>query len=276
MERISKMIGQRELLKKIDGQIGRDKFPKVSILIGEKGSGKTHLAWYISDKLKHGFNMNSDDTEVMNIYKIYRKVSLQLPVIYVFCKCDSMSKDSMSLIRKMIEDIPENAYIILTCETLDNIPVEIKNKAVTYMLEPYSYEDKCDYIESLDRDIPEEDVEYILEVASNIGDIKELLNIDLADFRKFVIESLGYILKDDNPLRIADKIALNNENDKIPLSLFLKAFNALCANQMDKNPLLYCKFMAVTGEVLQSISTVDHTKLFETWMEVIEKERVLQ
>ena len=48
------MIGQRELYNKIDGQIRRDKFPRVSILIGEKLSGRKTLAYEISEKLDCG------------------------------------------------------------------------------------------------------------------------------------------------------------------------------------------------------------------------------
>lgn len=256
------MIGQRELLKKIDGQIERDKFPKVSILIGEKGSGRKTLAYHISQKLNRGICFLSSKQEMETSYKI------TLPLVYVIADCDK--RTITDEIIKYINNPP--TYIILTYESADNIHPGIKNKAVTYMMGPYSCEEKCDWLHSFEEIITDEDEEYILEVATNIGEVRQMCFMDMDNLRTTVHQMIDSLKTYED----ISKYDLNQGGDEIPLSILWKAFMATCADMMKSdadNSLFYCNLIAITGDYLQDLPSVEDTRdHFCDWLNEIETE----
>ena len=278
------MIGQRELLHKIDGQIQRGKFPKASILIGETGSGRTTLAKYIADELDYGFHVSQSEEDVKKIYKLCYKVSPALPMVYIFRDCDSMSDRELALISGILENIPENSYIILTCEALDNIPLRIKNKVVTYMMEPYSNEDKLDFIYDTFKSLlnstmlSEEKVEFILDVATNIGEVKQMCFMDIKALKKFVMDIIVSTIR--NSHENTPTIAFRGEDDLFPLRLLMKSFNAVCGDlaRTQDDPVVYGRFIAITEDLLQGLSykDVNEEAVYGTWMfELYEEAKTL-
>lgn len=269
------MIGQRELLNKITAQIEKDRFPKVSILIGEKGSGRKTLAYEISKRLNCGITFVPPTSEgIARIFNVAYKVDSALPMVYVFTECDSLNKKYMDVIRVMTQNVPNNAFLILTCEMLDNIFPVIKSKSVTYMLEPYSDEDKFDYLDDVKREnqmcLLEEDEDFIVEVASNISELKMFIDMDVSSFKKYVIEAVTYIVNKPNDIStdIASKIAFKEEDSKYPLRLFWKAFIAICGDlaRTTNDSLMYCRFIAITGDSLQQLPIdISEEKVYYEW-----------
>jgi len=245
------MIGQRELLKKIDGQIERGKFPKVSILIGEKGSGKQTLASHIIQKLD----------------------CVPVPTSrYLFPSADRFPDKSLQEVITLIENSPCNTYIILTCESIDKIPMQIQSKAVKYMMENYSYEDKCDYLRLNKIDnLTADQEEFILETATNIGEVKEMCSMDIDSLRRSVRNMLDALKTNED----ISKIAFREGDDRLPLHILWKAFTTACGEQIQKNnnSLIYCRLIAITGDYLQDLPTTEDTRdLFNSWLMAIEDE----
>ena len=271
------MIGQKELLSRISGQIARNKFPRFSILIGEKGSGKKEIAYSISKTMDLAITFV--DTKADSIREVIDNAyKIELPILYVIADADSMSSASANALLKVTEEPPKNAYFIITCENADNLLQTIRSRGVTYMLEPYTYEDKCDYLDTHKNRPNEEDVEFILEVASNLGEIQTMLNMDISTFRNFVnlvIDNIAEV-SDSNSFKIADKVALKDEEDKYNLKLFWKAFNALCVDRMTKSdePLMYARAIAITGDSSQQLNIrgINKQMLFDTWIISIREE----
>lgn len=271
------MIGQRYLLERINGQIERRKFPRFSILIGEKGSGKKTLAKEIGSKL--GIATALVGISVDNIREcIEASYRLVEPVVYIIADCDNMSSAAANALLKVTEEPPQQAYFILTCENEENLLQTIRSRGVTYMLEPYSYEDKCDYIES--RSIPEfeEDENFILDIASNCGEVEKLLTMDVHQFRTYVdlvIDNIAEVSR-SNAFKIGEKLALKDETDKYDLTLFWKAFRSVCTDRMKENddPLKYARAIAITGESLShlNIRGINKQELFDIWLLNIREE----
>lgn len=274
------MIGQRELLNRIDGQIRRDRFPRFTILIGEKGSGKKELSKYIADNLGATIWIAPDikvDTirEVIdNCYKV------SSPVVYVIPDCDTLSSSAANALLKVVEEPPKAAYFILTCENENNLLPTIRSRGVTYMLEPYSYTDKCDYINQM-YDMnkwSDEETEFALETATTPGDIDYMWNTDLPAFIDFVNLVIDHIaeVQIGNAFKIGDRIALKDEEDKYSLRLFWKAFTAMCADKLKKadEPLKYARASAITGECARELNIKGTNKqmLFDTWIFLIREE----
>lgn len=276
------MIGQRELLNKIGGQIGRGKFPRFSILIGEKGSGKKELAKNIAQMSGHPAWIAPDikvDT-IRNIIETCYKADL--PVFYVIPDCDNLSSAAANALLKVTEEPPKEAYFILTCENEDNLLATIRSRGVTYMLEPYSYEDKCDYVNQV-YDMSkwsDEEEEFALDTATTPGDIDYLWSTSLPSFIDYVNLVIDHIseVQDSNAFKIGEKIALKDEEDKYNLRLFWKAFNVLCVSKMRKStdPLKYARAIAVTGDYSQqlNIKGINKQMLFDNWVIAIREEWV--
>lgn len=271
------MIGQRVLLERIGGQIERKKFPRFSILIGEKGSGKKTMAKDIAQMLGAmpvlaGIKAE-DIREIIDVS--YRVTDT---VVYIIADCDNMSGASANALLKVTEEPPQNAYFILTCENEENLLSTIRSRGVTYMLEPYTYDDKCDYLDTCEKRPKEDDVEFVLEVASNIGEIEQLLNMDINAFRDYVTLVIDNIaeVSDSNSFKIGDKVALKDEDNKYSVKLFWKAFNSVCVDRMrnGNDPLMYARAIGVTGDYAQQLNIrgINKQMLFDNWLIAIREE----
>lgn len=265
------MIGQRELLKRINSQIEKDKFPRVSIIIGGKGSGRKTLANYISARLEHGLTYVAPTSNAAkHILELAYQVSPALPMLYVLSDCDEISYETSDLLISALNDLPYETYFILTCENLNNIPVEVRRNAVTYVMESYSEEDKLDWFYDNEIVLEENQEDFILNVASNIGDMNQLCMLDIDDFREHIDFIFAYVTHDaENPHEITSKIASDIGDDKFPLRLVMKAFIAVCADKADSaDSVVYCTLIAVTGDMLQKLSErgSNEESVLEEWL----------
>lgn len=205
---------------------------------------------------------------------VYNDIS----AVYVFTNCDFISSGAMDILKIMVENLPDDVFFILTCENLDNIPQAIKNNAVTYMMDTYSDEDKYDFLYSNEiEDLTREDEEFLVETASNLGEVKDMCSLNIGDFKEYVKSTLD-VLMSDTPIthEIESKIAFYNESGKFPIRLFWRAFTAICGDKMrtEGNSLMYCRFIAITGDSLQSVigSNIDLVDEFDSWMAQIREE----
>ena len=89
------MIGQINLLKQIDKLIEENKFPRFSIVTGQKGQGKTELILQISQKLRISFiNFGTGIDEIRQMIELaYKQVN---PVIFVINNADNMSLNAQN------------------------------------------------------------------------------------------------------------------------------------------------------------------------------------
>ena len=279
------MIGQRELLKKIDGQIERGKFPKVSVLIGEKGSGRKTLARHISRKMNEE-NVTSFDVitvvpTLQDINETYKYLKNGFTGFCIFDNFDFVPDSAEYTLISLLEYTKnefKDIYFIFTCEDFENLPQKIKDNAVSYSLEPYYEDEKFDFIYEEGISISDnDDEEFVIETATNLNDIKTLCSHNIAEFKSFVEKSLDYVTSDtDISHEIASKIALKEEVDKFPVRLYWKTFTTICGNKMREvgNALMYCRFIAITEEALhESIGNgEDISKLFTDWQVKIKAE----
>jgi DNA polymerase-3 subunit delta' len=263
------------LYERIRGQVARNKFPRFSILIGEKGCGKRTLAKEIGNLLNAPIVNVS--TSVENIRTIIDdSYKLVEPIIYVIADCDNMSSAAANTLLKVTEEPPQQAYFILTCASIDNLLSTIKSRGVTYMLEPYTYEEKCDYLEVHAKH--HENETFMLNVASNLGDLQEMLDIDVKafeDYVELVIDNIADV-SGSNAFKIGDKINFKDDKDKYDLGLFLRAFSSLCIDRMLKSddPLKYATAVAITGNALQQLNIrgINKQMIFDTWLLDIRQE----
>jgi len=142
------------------------------------------------------------------------------------------------------------------------------------MLEPYSYMDKCDYVNMM-YDMnkwTDKEIEFALDTATTPGDINYLWSTNLPDFISYVnlvIDNIADV-QDSNAFKIGNNIALKDEEDKYSLKLFWKAFNVLCVDRMKSgdDPLKYARAIGITGEYAQQLNIrgINKQMLFDQWV----------
>ena len=271
------MIGQTTLLERISGQISRNKFPRFSILIGERGSGKKQLANEIA--LGLSLPIVSVGTKVEDIREmIENSYTLDTTSIYLIADCDNMSQAAANSLLKVIEEPPKSAYFIMTCEALDNLLPTIKSRGVTYMLEPYTYENKCDYLSIATQTASDEEEDFMLAVATNMGELQYLVDIDVGEFSKYVMLVVDNIadVSGSNAFKIADRVNLKDDTTKYDLRVFWRAFISVCADKMlhADDPIRYANAIAITGDSIQQLSIrgINKQMLFDNWILSIREE----
>jgi replication-associated recombination protein RarA len=155
--------------------IGQDKIKKVLynkvnhfiVLIGQKGQGKTTLAKYITD-ITGSIYYELENPKVDEIREVINK-SYRLTQKELYFIKGNLSKRVENSLLKIIEEPPNLAYFIIsTVETSRLLPT-ILSRAQTLVLEPYTKE----HLQQV------ADNKLILEVANNIGQVKELEEINV-------------------------------------------------------------------------------------------------
>ena len=264
------MIGQTHLWNNIYRAIERDRFPRFSILVGEHGSGKHYIARSISlEMIARGIYIECTAESIRNA--ISSAYTVTDKAVYIIENVDNMSASAANAMLKVTEEPPNNAYFILLCENEMNLLQTIRSRAVVYYMEPYTYDELLEYIETLGKDASK----FLLDFATTPGELKELYDMDYFAFEDYVNLVINNIAEVNgaNALKIGDKINLKDDPKKYDLRLFWKAVMAVCADKMVANTeseicIKYGKCTAITAEALQTLAIkgINKQMLFDKWV----------
>ena len=116
------MIGQTQLLEKIDKIL--DSYPKFSIIVGAKGSGKKTIVKHICNKLRLPIvNFGTSIEDVRKVIDLsYEQTE---PICYVCADADAMSLGAKNCLLKITEEPPKKDEQILLLEEIRDL---LKNK----------------------------------------------------------------------------------------------------------------------------------------------------
>lgn len=182
------IIGQVSLLSKIDKLI--ESFPKFSIIVGSKGSGKKTIAKYICERLnlpiiKVGTKID-DIREMIDLsYEQFE------PMCYLIADADNMSIGAKNSLLKITEEPPKNAYFIMTLESMSNTLETIQSRGTVLPLDNYSKEELIQYREMRKYSNSFDDL--IIDSCSSTGDVDELFCYDIPSFKALVNNIIDYI-----------------------------------------------------------------------------------
>ena len=115
---VQEFIGQNKAKLLISEWKSRDSFPHFMLIVGEEGSGRKTISRFISKELDCHLELRTDLSagSVRQLIDIaYRTMS---KILYVIPNADTMSIQAKNLFLKFTEEPPENAYIILTLNSL--------------------------------------------------------------------------------------------------------------------------------------------------------------
>lgn len=221
------MIGQQALLDKIDRMIETERFPRFSIVVGERGMEHEDVAKYVAYKMKCSIIVLPDvrvDTIRDMIAQAYK---LHKPTVFCIPHADDMSVNAKNAILKVVEDAPNKAYFVMCLEDINNTLATIVSRGVELRMISCGAKDIYDYVKSLKPEL--KDIELYVNICDTPGDVQYFMSHDIHNFynyAKYVVENMTQ-MSGAEVFKLSEKLALKDEDDKFDLRLFLKCLQIL-------------------------------------------------
>ena len=281
------MIGQQKLVTQIVELIEKDKFPRFSIVVGERGMEHEDVGRVVAERLECPYIL-LEDVKVDTIRKMITEAyKLHETMVYIIPNADDMSINAKNALLKVVEDAPNKAYFVMCLEDLNNTLATIQSRGIVFRM----YQPTVDEIKEFARelyvnkgDIDEEEIKYVGDICTSEGDVVYMTHHGAKNFyryAKYVTDNI-FNVSGAEVFKFSDKLALKDEEDKYDCRLFLKAlqlqFWEMCtcafkgAHDSSKcNYLCSCNIARCIGRYMQDlrIKGINKTMLMDNlWLEV--------
>jgi len=265
------MIGQRNLQSRTEQLIKDNTFPRFSILVGLKGSGKKTLVHWIYQQFGTGILSNigiSVDAVRQSITESYRLIGSQC--IYLFADADTMSNAAKNALLKVTEEPPNNAYFVMTLEDENNTLETIRSRGTVFHMDRYTPDEILEFAEKNNGThyVPEvRDI--ITSICDTPGDVITLYNSGIKEFYDYVQLVVDNIAEVSlaNAFKIPSKVALKEDAEGYDLRLFWKAFMKVCL-QDDVVYGIKAEAVQITSKYLQKLKVkgINRQMLMDCWL----------
>ena len=267
------IIGQNELINRIDNLIENNNFPRFSIIVGPKNSGKKLIANYIANKLDATFipcEVKADSVRNV-INESYTQTNL---MCYMWADSDTMSITSKNAILKVTEEPPQKAYFIITLNDINNMIPTIISRGTKFLMNAYSENELIKYATNRQYDFSKHK-DIIFNICSNPGDVDNLFSYNVDNFVAFtekVISCIG-IASPQNALKLSNNFILKkdekSETDKYDIILFIHAVSSICLSKLkETNNAIYgdaCKLCADCVSEFR-VSSISKLAVLDKWL----------
>ena len=218
------MIGQLQLQEKLNKIM--ETYPKFSIIVGPKGSGKKTICKYICKKLilpiiTFGTSVDNVRQAIDLAYEQYE------PTCYMFPDADGMSVSAKNALLKVTEEPPKNAYFMLTLLSMSNTLETIQSRGTVFQLDAYNTQELISY-RKYKQYKPDFD-SIIEEICSCTGEVDELFTNDIPSFYKFantIVDNI-HIPNTGNIFKISKQIKTKEDDNGYDGVLLFKAVRSL-------------------------------------------------
>lgn len=266
------MIGQATLCNLIDSQIARNTFPRCSIFVGPKGSGKKLIAKHVAKQL--GADMIQVDGKIDVVRDVIKLAYTNYnKTVFVFTDAEKMSQNAENALLKLLEEPPNSAYIIITAISEYALLDTIKSRCVIMHMDRYTPDELFEYYWSLEgtdimpSGMPNE-AEIIRVVCETPGEVQQFIKQGVGrvyGYAELVFDNIRYVTG-ANALKIGNQIAFKDDDkDKIDITLFFKSFLNICGSRLDN---ITAQWVQITFHYLNQLSWkgVNKTMLFDNWV----------
>lgn len=271
------MIGQCNLQSRIEQLVRNHTFPRFSIFVGPKGSGKKTLAHWIYQKFGKGLFVNigiSVDAVRQCISESYTIRGQQ--VIYLFSDADSMSNAAKNALLKVTEEPPNNAYFIMTLEDENNTLETIRSRGTVFYMDRYTPDEIERYAEEYLETASNGKWDIVRDLCETPGDVEILCKSNpsaLYDYVQLVVDNIAEVSL-ANAFKIPGKVALKEDVEGHDLRLFWKAFMKICLEKAGGKGLTpeqildYGEAVRVTDKYLQKLRVkgINRSMLMDNWV----------
>lgn len=293
------MIGQKQVLKQIDNLIEKG-FPRFVVITGQRGQGKTELANYIFHKLDEYYSTPEPDNrggiymlEIgIKIDEIREMIEMAYkqtePIIYLIQNADKMSINAQNSLLKLVEEPPQQAFIIMELQQIENTLETIKSRCQEIKIEQYNEKDIQEMINKINPVLDATERRMISKVAQNYYQIEMLVRYGIRPFYDYVDKVYNNIYKvqSANSFKIAEKLDLKDTGEGYDLEMFWNMYIYRCigelfglmaspANENDwAEADIVGKCINITEKYKQklNINGINKSMLFDQWILDIRKE----
>ena len=221
-----KIIGQKRLLQKINLL---NELPRFIIIEGSKGGGKKLISKYIANK----FNLvpifiGTKIDDIRNMIQLANTINDE--VLFIIDDGNKLSIGAKNALLKVCEEVPRNAYIILTCENKEVMISTLLSRAMVLQLDNYFLEDYEEYA----RDNSLEVFKGIELTYPNLSYFNLITNSDgqeLLEFCKKVLDNIK-VVSGANAFKIANSIRIKEEQEGYDLEQFLYCLKAVAGDRL--------------------------------------------
>ena len=274
------MIGQTTIRRDLGIFIGKDTFPRFSIITGMKGSGKkTLIKEFICPQLKEldiG-KYTVPDVKIESIRDMIHLAYKLSDMLFIIPDADTMSNGAKNALLKVVEEPPRNNYFIMTLEDINNTLSTIHSRAQVFSMDLYTKDELRQYYISRPA-INMDEMDLCVEIADTPWDISTLIAMEPTTFYEYTQLVVDNICKTSgaNSFKIADKVAIKDISEGYDLRLFWKAFIRECndracgyfENKEDSKGMEYLFRSRETSRTLSklNIKGINRQMLFDRWI----------
>ena len=268
------MIGQCNLQSRIEQLIENGTFPRFSIFVGPKGSGKKTFVRELINSLTDGLyeecgiKVDYVRNLITDAYKIHSTA------VYFIPDADNMSNAAKNALLKVTEEPPNNAYFIMTLEDENNTLETIRSRGTIFHMDRYTPDEIKQY--SMDSYGDEKYLEEIITgICETPGEVKLLHHMGVKEFYDYVQLVVDNIAEVSlaNAFKISSKVALKEDAEGYDLKLFWKAVASVMLDRAkqrgnSKELVKYCDGYSVTSRYLQKLRVkgINRSMLIDNWV----------
>lgn len=273
------MLAQKEIENHLQRLVDNkaEVFPKFIIFVGLKGAGKKTLADKLYKMIKRSANVPVNkyvlpDSRVESVRAMISDAQKSIePTIYVLPDVDKMSTSAKNTLLKITEEPPVNAYFIMTLENEANTLATVRSRAQIFKFVPYSATDIVDYARTRYGITSLQETEIIADICETPGEVDFMYKNGIVALYEYVTTVVNNIAECSgaNSFKIADKIALKDEEDKYDIRLFWKTFMKVCADKLrEESDIKYADAIKITSKSIQQLNTtgINRASLFDLWI----------
>lgn len=271
------MIGQSNLQTRIGELIESGKYPRFTIFVGSRGSGKkTFVREYIIKNLTDGLyeecGIKVEDVRNMitDAYKIHSTAVFFIP------DADNMSLAARNALLKVTEEPPNNAFFVMTLEDENNTLETIRSRATVFYMDRYTSDEIYQYAkEFTNYTLHDDEWDIIKDICETPGDVNNLgkYPIEFYDYVELVADNIAEV-QTANAFKIPSKVALKDADEGYDLKLFWKLFQKICLSNAGDRGLTpeqildYGEAVKITSKYLQKlrIKGINRSMLMDNWI----------
>ena len=261
------MIGQTNLQSRLEQLIENDTFPRFSIFVGPKGSGKKTLLLEMFE------GIYLEDNKVDSVRKMIEMVYKVGNRTFIMPDADIMSVAAKNALLKVIEECPNDNYFIMTLEDEENTLETIRSRGTVFHMDRYTPDEILEYaIDTFRNELQDQKSRDIIkELCETPGDVQTLYKANILEFYDYVQLVVDNIAEVSlaNAFKIPSKLALKDDAEGYDLRLFLKAFYKICGDRFFINlEQKYGDGLAATQTALQQlrIKGINKQMLIDNWI----------
>lgn len=265
------MIGQQNLISNIDKVI--DRYPKFTIIVGPKGSGKKLICKYICDKL--GISIITFGQKIEEVRQVIDMAYEQTkPICYLLPDADTMSIGAKNCLLKVTEEPPQNAYFIITLQSLENTLETLKSRGTVWTLDNYSDDEIIAYRSF--RKYKSDNDNLVKHICNTTGEVDELFKTDIVGFYKYAEIIADYIdkINSGNIFKISKALKLKDSDEGYnPILMFKTVRDLYIEKAIESRESKYLLASKVTSNCIRelNIPTLNKQATIDNWILEVRK-----